>query len=145
MLFTLFHGQAFIERGFSVNKEVIGTNMLERTIVAHRTVCDAVAKMLEGQSDPKAVEKIEITKGMLKYCRGARARYEKYLDEARNKTKDEDEKANKKILENELNRERNKVATLEKNVKKLLVEADDLAKKSRRRKQNEIFERIKCN
>ena len=105
-----------LARGFSINKDVIGTNMLERSIVAQRTVCDWVAYMLEGDgnSDPKAIHKLAMHKDMLKYCRGARMRYENYLKVTRNETKNEKEKAKEKSKSNELTRERNKVVSLEK-------------------------------
>ena len=42
-----------IERGFSINKEVLDTNMSEKTIVAQRMICDSVNKELsiEGSKD----------------------------------------------------------------------------------------------
>ncbi|CAM4634986.1 unnamed protein product [Leuciscus chuanchicus] len=42
-LLLLSHGQATVERGFSVNKEVEISNIQEDTIVAHRIVCDYVS------------------------------------------------------------------------------------------------------
>ena len=42
-LLILSHGQASVERGFSVNKEVEATNIMGDTVVARRLVCDYVA------------------------------------------------------------------------------------------------------
>ncbi|KAF4109693.1 uncharacterized protein LOC131545972 [Onychostoma macrolepis] len=39
-LLLLSHGQATVERGFSVNKEVEADNMQEDTVVAQRMMCD---------------------------------------------------------------------------------------------------------
>ena len=42
IVFILSHGQAAVERGFSVNKDVLKTNMKERTIVNHRIVYEGI-------------------------------------------------------------------------------------------------------
>jgi len=42
MVLTLSHGQASVESGFSINKELLTENMEEETIVAQRIVFDAV-------------------------------------------------------------------------------------------------------
>ena len=53
MMFTLSHGQAATERGFSINREVLETNMEEKAIVTERMICDSVNKELsiEGSKD----------------------------------------------------------------------------------------------
>ena len=83
IVFVLFHGQGFIERGFSINRDLINHNLLERTVVTRRIVCDSVASILLGKGikDTKAVENLDITKDMLRYCRLARSRYRNFLDE----------------------------------------------------------------
>ena len=52
-MFTLSHGQAAIERGFSINREVLEINMEEKAIVTERMICDSVNKELsiEGSKD----------------------------------------------------------------------------------------------
>jgi len=44
-LVFLSHGQAMVERGFSVNKEVEVKNMAESTFAAKRLVCDQVQSL----------------------------------------------------------------------------------------------------
>ena len=46
IVFVLSHGQASVERGLSVNKEVLTGNMKGRTIIALRTVYDAMRRNL---------------------------------------------------------------------------------------------------
>ena len=53
MIFTLSHGQATVERGFSVNKDIIATNMLQRTIVAQLKICDGVKYSLKDEKKRK--------------------------------------------------------------------------------------------
>jgi len=38
----LSHGNAFVERGFSINKEVIVENQLAKSLVAQRQIYDAI-------------------------------------------------------------------------------------------------------
>jgi len=43
MLLVLSHGQATVERGFSVNKQVETDNLHEESVVAKRAICDYVS------------------------------------------------------------------------------------------------------
>ena len=94
--------------------------MLERTVVAQRTLCDSVAYMLEDaeNSDPKAIHKLVINKennlGDAEVLLWGRMRYESYLADIRNETKNEEEKAKTKSRANESTLEQNKVISLEK-------------------------------
>ena len=40
ILLLLSHGQASVEWGFSVNKEIEVENLLKHSLVAQRTICD---------------------------------------------------------------------------------------------------------
>ena len=75
-----------IERGFSINKEVLDTNMSEKTIVAQRMISDSGNKELsiEGSKD---VSKIKIDKEMLRYCSKASSTYRVQLSEKRQNEK----------------------------------------------------------
>ena len=73
-LFILSHGQALVERGFSINKEVSNTNIQETSLVARRQIKDHV-KNLGG------LENIIITKELLQSCRNARQKYHLHLSE----------------------------------------------------------------
>ena len=42
LLLVLSHGQASVERGFSVNKETSADNISQRTLVAKRVVYDHI-------------------------------------------------------------------------------------------------------
>ena len=67
MIFSLQHGQAFVERGFSINNDILKPNMVERTIIAQRTVYDAVSIKLS--DNPKAVQNIVVTEEILLHCK----------------------------------------------------------------------------
>ena len=67
----LSHGQASIERGFSVNKEVLQTNIGTDTTVALRTVHQAIRTA-------GGVTSVTIMKELLQSCIHARRRYVQY-------------------------------------------------------------------
>ena len=131
----LFHGQGFIERGFSINADVIDHNMQEKSIVSRRLVCDAVSSELssKGIDDPKAVQNVAITKEMLRYCRLARSKYENYLDEKKDQQKEEEMNNKKREVREKLRQEKKKLEDTERNIKTLLNEADELAMKAEKK------------
>ena len=69
-LLILSHGQAAIERGYSVNKDVISTNMLESTIVSQRLVYHSISALTD-----EDISQLAITKDLLASCRSARMKY----------------------------------------------------------------------
>ena len=108
LIFTLSHGQSAIERGFSINKNVIETNMMEKTIIAERMICDSVRKELlkEGCDN---ISKVNISKEMLRVCSKARVTYESYLVEKRERVKESSIEAKKLKITEELVRKKESV------------------------------------
>jgi len=86
----LSHGQASIERGFSVNKELVVENQSEQTLSARRIIKDRIIPV-------NGVTNVEITRNMVLAARIARAKYANYL--AQQKEEQEAEKRNKKRKE----------------------------------------------
>ena len=80
LLLTLPHRQSTVERGFSANKEVAVENLKEHTLVAQRISCNHVNPV-------GRVLKVELTTPFLLLVRMPRQRYEKYLDQERQKKK----------------------------------------------------------
>lgn len=64
ILLVLSHGQASVERGFLINKEMIVENQRERSLVAQRLIVDHVRSV-------GGVTKVEITKDLLLSAAGA--------------------------------------------------------------------------
>ena len=75
IIFTLSHGQASVERGFSVNKSILGVNMKEQSIVARKIIRD---HMLANNLVPHT---IEITNKMIVMFKAARQMYNVYKEE----------------------------------------------------------------
>ena len=66
MLLVLSHGQATVERGFSINKEVIVENQHVESLVARRLIKDYIHVV-------KGVENVDISRSMIVSVRDARA------------------------------------------------------------------------
>ena len=81
ILLVLSHGQATVERGFSVNKEIEVENLHEHSLVAQRIICDHL-KAVGG------VLNVPITKKLLAAAASSRQKYEKYLQDQRDKKED---------------------------------------------------------
>ncbi|KAJ8043765.1 hypothetical protein HOLleu_11016 [Holothuria leucospilota] len=127
LLLTLSHGQASVERGYSVNKDMLVENMQEKTLVALRTVYDSIAAT--GQD----FTEVPFTPRMKRNIKAARMRYNQYLDDQR-KAKGENEKAKKrKAVQDELHDRQKKKKLIESAIDIMKKEADDLAQKAERR------------
>lgn len=81
----LSHGQASVERGFSVNKELLQVNMQGRGIVAQGSICDYVDSC-------GGVLKVPITNELLKSCSSAGTRYRAWLKQQQEKANSEEQK-----------------------------------------------------
>ena len=115
----LSHGQASVERGFSVNKECVEDNQAAKSLVARRIVLDHVR-------NAGGVLKVKITAELRRSCRSARMIYERELKEL--KTKGESEAAAKRKREEEKQAIRAKQQKLEEELKKtkaMLQSLDD--------------------
>ncbi|KAL6457747.1 hypothetical protein MHYP_G00329770 [Metynnis hypsauchen] len=94
-LLLLSHGQASVERGFSVNKEVEAENMQEDTIVTHRLICDYVT--MHG-----GVTQVPLTKELLASVGAARSKYRLFLDQERIRKEKESQSQKRKLTEQSL-------------------------------------------
>jgi hypothetical protein len=76
MICCLFVGQGAVERGFSINKELLSDNMREKSLVAQRQVQDAVSAV-------GGVLNVSITKPLLAAVRSSRNKYRMELEAAK--------------------------------------------------------------
>lgn len=72
-LLLLSHGQASVERGFSINKELLLENLKEKSVVAQRVIHDHIS--FEG-----GIRNVVFSKSLLS-VRSARQKYMLYLDD----------------------------------------------------------------
>lgn len=89
MIFILSHGNASLERGFSVNKECLLENLSETSLVAQRQIYDAVTNLGE-------VEDLEIPKKLIQSCRNSRQRYEEAMKKKKAEVTENEDKENNK-------------------------------------------------
>lgn len=75
-LLLLSHGQADVERGFSINKKIEVENLAERSLIAQRMTFDYI-------KSKGGAHKVAVSKELLSYASGARQRYHLFLEEER--------------------------------------------------------------
>ena len=123
LLLVLSHGQASVERGFSINKEVEVENLKEKSLVAQRLVCDHV-KSVGGLFN------VELNKSLLLSVRLSRQKYEKYLEQEREKAKTVQEKTKRKSSLEEIEEIRRKRKRMDSDIQSLNEAADGLCTKA---------------
>ncbi|KAK9976445.1 hypothetical protein ABG768_021650 [Culter alburnus] len=115
----LSHGQATVERGFSVNKEVETCNLLDESLEALRLICDKVIGC-------GGILKVPLTKELLASAASARSHYRLYLENERKKESATQE-LKRKAAEKELEDLRNQRRVLSVVCDSLEVDADKFA------------------
>lgn len=89
-ILLIFHDNAQVERGFSVNKQCIVENQRENSLVNIRRVYDAI-KVADG------IEKVDVNIKMIQSARNSYSKYTESLKSQENKQEQEkEEKAKKK-------------------------------------------------
>ena len=76
MLLALSHGQASIERGFSISKSLVCENQKEKSLTARRMIRDHI-------NNVGGVSNFKIDKSVIGHCKASRQRYQFYLDALR--------------------------------------------------------------
>ena len=119
------HGQADVERWFSVNKHVVNearVNLKQHTISALRSVKDVVNKH-------KDVEQIPVSRDLIRRFRGAHAAYAAYLSSVQKEatvTEEEKQQSLKRARQTESLQERQAdVLKKQKDAEQLISEAND--------------------
>ena len=124
MLLTLSHGQASVERGFSVNRQTEVENLSEESFVAKRVICDYV-QFVGG------VHKVDIhCKQLLMAAAGARQKYSLYLDEEKRKTEVAQVDKKRKALTDDIEECKKKKMRLQTDISSLEASADSLLTKA---------------
>jgi len=123
LLLLISHGQATVERGFSVNKQIMVENMKEKSFVAQRAICDHI-------SNVGGVLNVKMTKQLMMSCAGARQKYYMYLDEEKRKEKSHNQSLKRKTVNDELDDLKKKRKMVEDQVKSLQKSADEFAEKA---------------
>ena len=119
MTLILSHGNANIERGFSVNAECLVENMLEETLVGHRVIYDSVSAL-------GGIAKVPITKKLILEARNAHSRYQEALKKKKIENKNGEEQiSNKRMINTKVRLLASKKAQILEDARK---EADSIEK-----------------
>ena len=127
ILLTLSHSQAAVERGFSVNKEVLAPNMQEMNLKAIRLVHSSVASLKIKTSD------FIVTDKLLKSCSHASNKYKMYLMEKKAEKEKTDMGQKRKALQDELMAAKKKKMEFESVASWLLDTANKKAKEAEKK------------
>lgn len=122
LLLVISHGQATVERGFSINRHIEVENLHEESYIARRLVLDEI-RCCGG------LEKVPITKELRISARGARQKYHHYLDQQSVRRNAEVPEKKRKSL-NEVEVLKAKRARLQQTVEELQSSADKLSEKA---------------
>lgn len=122
-LLLLSHGQAEVERGFSINKEVETCNMSEETVVIQRLICNQV-KVCGG------VTQVPLTKELISYCALTRSRYRVHLEEEKKRRETEENSKKRKYVEEDLKELKQKKKSIREICTSLENDADRMAEQA---------------
>ncbi|XP_030847404.1 uncharacterized protein LOC115926629 [Strongylocentrotus purpuratus] len=123
MLLVLSHGQASIERGFSINNEVEEDNLLGHSLISLRAIYDHI-KYVGG------IKNVTIDKSIMLAASAGRQKYHIYLDEQRRKKEKEKKEGKRKGLMDGLEELKAKQMRLQADVKSLHTSADKYAEEA---------------
>ena len=119
-LLLLSHGQASVERGFSINKQMERTNMCHETFIAERIVHDHMTSV-------GGVLSVTIDKQLLTSCRASRARYTAHCEDLQRARLTEGETKKRKCVIDEIDNLKSKRQHLETDITELSKCADDFS------------------
>ena len=100
-LLLLSHGQASVERGFSVNRQIETENMKDKTYVARRRICDHVRAV-------GGIDYVLVDKSLLLSVSAARQRYMTNLENQKRLNKEKKKGEKRKSIEDEIEKLRTK-------------------------------------
>ncbi|TKS78086.1 hypothetical protein D9C73_013088 [Collichthys lucidus] len=123
MLLVLSHGQASVERGFSINKELVVENQKEASLIAQRLIVGHVRSV-------GGVTNVAITKELLLSVAGARQRYHSFLDDQKRASVKEMGAQKRKALGDELDELKKKRNRVKEDIGTLEKSANDFADKA---------------
>ena len=127
-LLCLSHGQASVERGFSVNRQLMIENMKETTFVAQRTIHDHILSI-------DGFHKLVISNELLTSAKAGRQRYHAHLEEQRQLAKNVAKSHKRKSVDEAKADFQKKKKRLETEITTLQFDADKLAKEAEVKRQ----------
>lgn len=144
LVLTLSHGQAAVERGFSINKEVLVENMEKSSLISQRLVIDYL------HHADKAIWELPLPAEMLKSCKLAHSRYFAALEAKKAEKADTANDLKRKLKREEIAEVETKkiklqssITTLEDDVETLSIQAEKKEKMDLLVKANAFRQKVK--
>ena len=144
LIFTLSHGQSNVERGFSLNKEILQENLKEKSLVAQRIVYDTLKV-----SNVK-LDQFVIKPDLRKSCKLAYQRYRLEQEKSKYCAKEKSKSEKRKMKLEEINALKKQKLSLERTIDSLRdgIEKESLAAEKNQdlscvAKVNSFFKTIK--
>ena len=113
LIFVLSHGQAAVERGISVNKELLTENLEEVSLISQRLVYDHI------NDSGLSITKIPLPNELLKSCKLAHSRYNSALENQKLKVSKDENKRKRKLKMEEIADVKEKKRAVESFIKSL--------------------------
>ena len=107
MLLVISHGQASVERGFSINKYASTVNQSAENLVARRVVRDHVNYI-------GGIGKLEITEPMVRLCKSACSRYKNELENKKRDKTQQEKESKKDVLRRQIEEKKSQIETTKK-------------------------------
>lgn len=123
LLLTLSHGQASVERGFSINKGLLVDNLSENSICAQRVVFDYVQSC-------GGLLNVPITREVIVAAQSGRMKYKQYLENMKKEQKESETAKKRKLCLDEIHQLERKRSCLEQDIQSLHTSADKLAEQA---------------
>ena len=121
IIFILLHGQAAVEREFSVNSKLLVENLQEKILVASRFVYSSI------QSDANHFSELFLSPDWNKVFGQQECDHQLYLEEQRKLDAKSDKAKNRKAVEEEISKVKCKWKLLNKCIQAVSLKADILA------------------
>ena len=117
LLLLLSHGQASVEREFSVNKEIATSNLMEHNLIARRVIKDHVQSV-------GVLKQLLISKELLQSVQNARHQYHAHFESQKAQKEVEKKSVKRKFVEENIGNLRKKMMLIESDINLLLADAD---------------------
>ena len=127
MILTLSHGQASVERGFSVNKTILVENLKEESLIAQRIILDYL------RANDLDVHEVQITPGLRRSVKSSRQKYGAYLEDMKKKEIQTEKSRKRKLIEDEISELKRRKSLLLETISELHHESDKYAQDAENR------------
>ena len=121
IIFVLSHGQSAVERGFSINKELLVENLQEKSLVSQRMVYDHI------NSNKINIHEYELPSDLLKSCKLSNRRYNAALEETKEQEKIGTVARKRKLIDEDIQVAEKKKDEVTKCIEVLKTDADKLS------------------